>query len=66
MDEYWFHVHALYQPFDPSDPSTLPPTKQLVLYRAYDDFFDFQIALLDTFAREGGRGENYPVLAFPE
>ena len=64
LEEYWFHVHALYQPFDPSDSSTLPPAKQLVLYRAYNDFFDFQIALLDTFPREGSRGENPRIIPF--
>ncbi|KAH9024779.1 hypothetical protein EDB84DRAFT_1580196 [Lactarius hengduanensis] len=60
MDEYWFRLHALYQPFDPSGSSTLPPAKDLVLFRAYNDFFDFQTALLDTFPREGGREGKYP------
>ncbi|KAH9027255.1 hypothetical protein EDB85DRAFT_124791 [Lactarius pseudohatsudake] len=60
MDEYWFRLHALYQPFDPSGSSTLPPAKDLVLFRAYNDFFDFQIALLETFPREGGRERKYP------
>ncbi|KAI9448534.1 hypothetical protein H4582DRAFT_2124508 [Lactarius indigo] len=27
-------------------------------YRAYNDFFDFQVALLETFPREGGRERN--------
>ncbi|KAH8977495.1 Phox homologous domain-containing protein, partial [Lactarius hatsudake] len=60
MDEYWFRLHALYQPFDPSGSSTLPPAKDLVLFRAYNDFFDFQIALLDAFPREGGREGKHP------
>ncbi|KAH9175164.1 hypothetical protein EDB89DRAFT_394493 [Lactarius sanguifluus] len=60
MDEYWFRLHALYQPFDPSGSSTLPPAKHLVLFRAYNDFFDFQTALLDTFPREGGRERKHP------
>ncbi|KAH9059337.1 Phox homologous domain-containing protein, partial [Lactarius vividus] len=60
IDEYWFRLHALYQPFDPSGSSTLPPAKDLVLFRAYNDFFDFQIALLETFPREGGREQKYP------
>ncbi|KAI0253055.1 hypothetical protein BJV78DRAFT_1303520 [Lactifluus subvellereus] len=59
-DEYWFRVHALYQPFDPSGSSTLPPARNLVLYRAYNDFFDYQTALLDTFPREAGREGKHP------
>ena len=60
MDEYWFRVHALYQPFDPSGSSTLPAAKDLVLFRAYNDFFDYQIALLETFPREAGREGKHP------
>ena len=60
MDEYWFRVHALYQPFDPSGSSTLPPAQDLVLFRSYNDFFDFQTALLERFPREGGREGKYP------
>jgi bud emergence protein 1 len=60
MDEYWFRLHALYQPFDPSGSSTLPPAKDLVLFRAYNDFFEYQTTLLDTFPREAGREDKYP------
>jgi len=60
MDEYWFRLHALYQPFDPSGPSTLPPAKDLVLFRAYNDFFDYQTTLLKTFPREAGREGKHP------
>ncbi|KAI9511265.1 hypothetical protein F5148DRAFT_1172243, partial [Russula earlei] len=60
MDEYWFRIHALYQPFDPSGSSTLPPAKDLVLFRAYNDFFDYQITLLDTFPSEAGREDKHP------
>jgi bud emergence protein 1 len=60
MDEYWFRVHALYQPFDHSGSSTLPPAKDFVLFRAYNDFFDYQIALLETFPREAGREGKHP------
>jgi bud emergence protein 1 len=60
MDEYWFRLHALYQPFDPSGSSTLPPAKDLVLFRAYNDFFDYQTTLLDTFPREAGREGKHP------
>jgi bud emergence protein 1 len=60
MDEYWFRVHALYQPFDPSGSSTLPPAKDLVLFRSYNDFFDYQSTLLETFPREAGREGKHP------
>jgi bud emergence protein 1 len=60
MDEYWFRVHALYQPFDPTGSSTLPPAKDFVLFRAYNDFFDYQIALLEAFPREAGREGRHP------
>jgi bud emergence protein 1 len=60
IDEYWFRLHALYQPFDPSGSSELPPALSLVLYRAYNDFFDYQTALLQTFPREAGREGNHP------
>jgi bud emergence protein 1 len=55
MDEYWFRTDAIYQPYDPHDPQTLPKAKQLVLFRVYNDFFDFQVNLLQAFSREAGR-----------
>lgn len=51
-DEYWFRVTALYQPYG---QDTLPPSQQLVLFRSYNDFYDFQVQLLDTFPLEAGR-----------
>ena len=57
-DEYWFRINAIYQPEDPSSSAMLP-ARQLVLFRVYDDFYDFQIALLDAFPVEAGR-ENGP------
>ncbi|KAI0069225.1 hypothetical protein BV25DRAFT_1818213 [Artomyces pyxidatus] len=60
MEEYWFRVHALYQPFDAAGSSSLPPAQKLVLFRAYNDFFDYQTALLDTFPREAGRHPPNP------
>jgi bud emergence protein 1 len=60
MDEYWFRVHTLYQPFDPTGCSTLPPAKEFVLFRMYDDFFYYQVALLETFPREAGREGRHP------
>ena len=57
-DEFWFRINALYLPEDPSSAVMLP-ARQLVLFRVYDDFYDFQIALLDAFPVEAGR-ENSP------
>jgi bud emergence protein 1 len=55
MEEYWFRIDAIYQPYDPHDPHTLPKAKQLVLFRIYNDFYDFQVSLLNAFPREAGR-----------
>jgi bud emergence protein 1 len=62
MDEYWFRVDATFQPYAPPGLKTLPPAKQLVLFRVYNDFYDFQVALLDTFPREAGRQPPHPRL----
>ncbi|KAJ3569352.1 hypothetical protein NP233_g5106 [Leucocoprinus birnbaumii] len=55
MEEYWFRIDALYQPYQQPGDSQLPPAKQLILFRVYNDFYDFQVSLLDAFPREGGR-----------
>ena len=55
MDEYWFRIDAIFQPYDPLDPHVLPQAKQLVLFRPYNDFYDFQVNLLETFPQEAGR-----------
>lgn len=47
---YWFRLHASFVPDDRSDPAYT-----LSLYRTYEDFYDFQITLLDTFPSEAGR-----------
>ncbi|KAJ9101101.1 hypothetical protein QFC21_003319 [Naganishia friedmannii] len=47
---YWFRINALFLPDDPYAPAT-----SLVLYRLYEDFYNFQITLLDLFPREAGR-----------
>lgn len=52
--EYWFRINAVFQPEDPNGGGPLPAL-QLVLFRVYDDFYDFQITLLDTFPVEAGR-----------
>ncbi|KAH7916694.1 hypothetical protein BJ138DRAFT_1074593 [Hygrophoropsis aurantiaca] len=58
MNEYWFRIDAVFQPYDPNDPHSLPMAKQLVLFRVYNDFYDFQVNLLETFPREAGRSPS--------
>ncbi|KAG8903800.1 bud emergence protein 1 [Tulasnella sp. 403] len=62
-DEYWFRIDATYQ------SNHVPPrVYQLILYRNYDDFYDFQISLLDAFPVEAGRvprNENYNENGYP-
>ncbi|KAI0637759.1 hypothetical protein C8Q77DRAFT_1087711 [Trametes polyzona] len=57
-DEYWFRVHAIYQPYSSPRSHSLPPAKELVLFRSYNDFYDFQVELLDTFPHEAGRPDT--------
>ncbi|KAK4686861.1 bud emergence protein 1, partial [Tremellales sp. Uapishka_1] len=49
-DNYWFRLHATYIPQDMNSPAFT-----LSLYRTYEDFYDFQISLLDAFPYEAGR-----------
>jgi len=60
MEEYWFRVHIVFQPYNPNGSFDLPPAKQHVLYRCYNDFYDFQIELLENFPREAGREVENP------
>ncbi|KAI5124752.1 hypothetical protein M0805_005386 [Coniferiporia weirii] len=55
MDEYWFRIHALFQADDLTGSGSLPPARQLVLFRVYNDFYDFQVNLLKTFPYEAGQ-----------
>ena len=60
MDEYWFRVHIIFQPYNPNGTFDLPPAKQHVLYRCYNDFYDFQIELLEKYPKEAGREVENP------
>lgn len=60
MEEYWFRVDGIFQPYAPSPGEALPPAKSLILFRVYNDFYDFQVSLLDTFPREAGRQPPNP------
>ncbi|KAJ7179455.1 hypothetical protein C8R46DRAFT_640948 [Mycena filopes] len=55
MEEYWFRVDAIFQPYASSPGQALPSAKSLILFRVYNDFYDFQVSLLDTFPKEAGR-----------
>ncbi|KAJ8522987.1 hypothetical protein ONZ45_g490 [Pleurotus djamor] len=55
MEEFWFRIDAIFQPYAASGVRNLPPAKQLVLFRVYNDFYDFQVSLLNMFPREAGR-----------
>ncbi|KAF9008817.1 hypothetical protein BDQ17DRAFT_1236801 [Cyathus striatus] len=59
MDEYWFRLDAVYQPYASAGETQLPPSKQLILFRVYNDFYDFQMSLLSAFPREGGKDPQY-------
>ncbi|KAF8665771.1 hypothetical protein AX16_000219 [Volvariella volvacea WC 439] len=59
-DDYWFRIDATFQPYADADQSELPPAKSLILFRVYNDFYDFQVSLLDTFPREAGREPPHP------
>lgn len=54
MDEYWFRIDAIYQPFA-RPGERLPLAKQLILFRVYSDFYDLQKSLLATYPREAGK-----------
>jgi bud emergence protein 1 len=54
MEAYWFPIDATFQPYNPANPNSVPPAKQLTLFREYSDFYDFQVNLLETFPREAG------------
>ncbi|TFK73034.1 hypothetical protein BDN72DRAFT_835358, partial [Pluteus cervinus] len=59
-DDYWFRINAVFQPYAEHGQNQLPPAKQLILFRVYNDFYDFQVTLLDTFPREAGRQPPHP------
>lgn len=50
---YWFRLQVSFVPDEPTAPAY-----SLSLYRTYEDFYDFQISLLDTFPYEAGRPKS--------
>ena len=59
--DYWFRIQATHvagpSASAPSNAPTAPEGEErdLILYRLYEDFYEFQIALLDHFPAEAGR-----------
>jgi bud emergence protein 1 len=59
--DYWFRIQAAHvsRPVAGAPPAApTAPTgeeRDLILYRLYEDFYEFQIALLDHFPSEAGR-----------
>ncbi|KAL7409469.1 hypothetical protein BDY24DRAFT_372521 [Mrakia frigida] len=49
-DQYWFRIHAIFLPEDAQNPAM-----RLTIFRLYEDFYHFQISLLDAFPAEAGR-----------
>jgi bud emergence protein 1 len=60
MEEFWFRIDAIFQPYKQPGQASLPPAKQLILFRVYDDFYNFQVTLLDHFPKEAGRQPPQP------
>jgi bud emergence protein 1 len=54
-DEYWFRIDATYQPYPRMGETALRSAFHLVLFRVYNDFYDFQVTLLNSFPLEAGR-----------
>lgn len=60
MDDYWFRIHATYQPYGPAGSSDLPKAMDLVIFRTYQEFYEFQKSLIASFPRESGEIPEAP------
>jgi bud emergence protein 1 len=60
LGDYWFHLEVSYQPNLLARSNELPEPINMVLYRTYEDFRSFQLALLDRFPVEAGRQKRDP------
>lgn len=52
-DAYFFRIYATFLPLAPNAPAV-----RLILFRMYDDFYHFQISLLNAFPIEAGRNAD--------
>ena len=63
--DYHYRINATFRPDPPSSPtSPFDPaplmTRELTLFRVYEDFYVFQIQLLEAFPLEAGRDPDHP------
>ena len=62
--EWLFRINATFRPDPPTKTNPFDPTptmsRELTLFRVYDDFYVFQLELLRTFPIEAGRDPNRP------
>lgn len=62
--EWLFRINATFRPDPPAQTNPFDPTpvmsRELTLFRVYDDFYVFQLELLRTFPIEAGRDPNRP------
>ncbi|KAG8833723.1 bud emergence protein 1, partial [Serendipita sp. 399] len=63
-NDWVFRINATFKPDSPAkknpfDPNP-PMSRELTLFRVYDDFYVFQIHLLRTFPIEAGRDPDHP------
>lgn len=64
MELYWFRIDATFQPYNTTNSNSVPSLKQHILFRNYDDFYDFQVNLFNTFPREAGQLPAQRVLPY--
>ena len=63
--DYHYRINATFRPDPPSNPTnpfdfTPIMARELTLFRVYEDFYVFQIKLLEAFPLEAGRDPNRP------
>lgn len=56
--DYWFRISATWQPRDPETLSLSEAPGRLTIFRVYEDFYNFQIRILDAFPYEAGRSDD--------
>ncbi|KAG8790480.1 bud emergence protein 1 [Serendipita sp. 398] len=63
-NDWVFRINATFKPDAPPTKNPFDPTphmsRELTLFRVYDDFYVFQIHLLRTFPIEAGRDPDHP------
>ena len=69
-NDWVFRVNATFRPDPPAKKNPFDPTplmsRELTLFRVYDDFYVFQLQLLASFPLEAGRDPDRPDEAPPE